>query len=43
MTPERWQQLKAVLAGALERAPGERCAYLGQACTEPELRREVES
>jgi len=32
-----------VLAGALERAPGERHAYLDQACTEPDLRREVES
>jgi serine/threonine-protein kinase len=43
MTPERWQQVKAVLASALERAPKERRAYLDQACTEPELRREVES
>jgi Tol biopolymer transport system component len=43
MTPERWQQVKAVLAGALERAPQERHAYLDQVCTEPDLRREVES
>jgi serine/threonine protein kinase/tetratricopeptide (TPR) repeat protein len=43
VTPERWQEVKKVLAGALERAPGERTAYLDQACAEPDLRREVES
>ena len=43
MTPERWQEVKKVLAGALERAPGERHAYLDHACAEPDLRREVES
>jgi len=43
VTPERWQEVKKVLAGALERAPGERHAYLDQACAEPDLRREVES
>ncbi len=43
MTQERWQEVKKVLAAALERAPGERNAYLDQACGEPDLRREVES
>ena len=43
MTPERWQEVKKVLAAALERTPGERNAYLDQACAEPALRREVES
>jgi serine/threonine protein kinase/Tol biopolymer transport system component len=43
VTPERWQEVKKVLAGALERAPAERHAYLDQACTEPDVRREVES
>src|SRR5579863_4708404 len=43
VTPERWQEVKKVLAAALERAPGERRAYLDQACAEPDLRREVES
>jgi TolB-like protein len=42
-TPERWQEVKKVLAAALERAPAERHAYLDQACTEPDVRREVES
>src|SRR5947209_4631310 len=41
--PERWQEVKKVLAAALEREPGERGAYLDQACTEPLLRRELES
>src|SRR5438445_12928866 len=41
--PERWQEVKKVLAAALEREPGERGGYLDQACTEPLLRREVES
>ena len=43
MTPERWQEVKKVLADALERAPAQRPAYLDQACPEPDLRREVES
>ena len=43
MTPERWQQVKAMLAGALERAPADRAAYLDQVSNEPSLRREVES
>jgi serine/threonine protein kinase/dienelactone hydrolase len=43
VTPERWQEVKKVLAAALERPPGERSAYLDSACTEPDVRREVES
>jgi serine/threonine protein kinase/dienelactone hydrolase len=43
VTPERWQEVKKVLAGALERAPAERHAYLDQACTDVYLRHEVES
>jgi len=43
VTPERWQEVKKVLAAALVRAPGERHAFLDQACAEPELRHEVES
>jgi serine/threonine protein kinase/WD40 repeat protein len=43
VTPERWQEVKKVLAGALERTPEERGVYLDQACTDPDLRREVES
>lgn len=43
MTPESWQEIKTVLAAALERAPEQRSAYLDQACPEPEKRREVES
>ena len=43
MTPQRWQEVKKVLAGALDRTPEERSVYLDQACREPALRREVES
>jgi serine/threonine protein kinase len=43
MTPERWQQVRAMLAAALERAPADRAAYLDQASIEPSLRREVKS
>jgi serine/threonine protein kinase/Tol biopolymer transport system component len=43
LTPERWQEVKAILAGALERASEERRVYLDQACAEPALRREVQS
>lgn len=43
MTPERWQEIKGVLAGALEVEPPNRSAYLEQKCEgDPELRREVE-
>jgi len=40
MTPERWQEVKKALAGALERTPAERRAYLDQACADDSLRRE---
>jgi serine/threonine protein kinase/tetratricopeptide (TPR) repeat protein len=43
VTPEVWDRVKEVLAGALEREPRDRPAYLDNACTEPSLRREVES
>jgi Tol biopolymer transport system component len=43
MTPERWQEVKKVLAGALERTPEERSVYLDQACADPDLRRAVET
>ncbi len=44
MTPERWQQVKALFEQALERAPDERAAFLDQACHGDEaLRREVRS
>jgi eukaryotic-like serine/threonine-protein kinase len=43
VTPERWQEVKKVLAAALERPLDERRPYLDQACAEPALRREVES
>src|SRR5215468_10977524 len=44
MTPERWQQVKEILHGALQKAPGERSAFLSQACqTDTSLQLEVES
>jgi len=43
VTPERWQEVKKVLAAALEKAPSERAAYLDRACADLSMRREVES
>jgi non-specific serine/threonine protein kinase/serine/threonine-protein kinase len=44
MTPERWQQVKAVFQAALERAAGERASFLDAACAGDEaLRAEVAS
>jgi serine/threonine-protein kinase len=44
VTPERWQAVKELLARALERAPGERPAFLKEACgADAALRHEVES
>ncbi len=43
MTPERYQQIVRLYHAALELAPGERVAFLDQACAgDSELRREVE-
>jgi serine/threonine-protein kinase len=44
MTPERWQQIKAIFGAAWEREPAEQAAYLQCACGADEaLRAEVES
>lgn len=44
MTPERWQQVKQIFHAALEREPGARTAFLGEACgADSSLRSEVES
>jgi predicted ATPase/serine/threonine protein kinase len=43
MAPERRAIVKKVLAAALERPPEERKVYLDQACTDTDLRHEVES
>jgi serine/threonine protein kinase/Flp pilus assembly protein TadD len=44
VTPERWQQIKVVLEGALEREEPERAGFVEAACQgDDELRREVES
>jgi non-specific serine/threonine protein kinase/serine/threonine-protein kinase len=43
MTPERWEQIRDVLEGALELAPDERAVFLDGACSsDPSLRKEVE-
>ncbi len=44
MTVERWQQIKEIFHASLEREPGERRAFLAQACAgDDALRGEVES
>src|SRR5262244_3424411 len=44
MTPERWKQVKELFHSAIAREPGERTAFLDQACAgDEELRKEVES
>ncbi len=44
MTPERWQQVKEVLSGALRVDGEERAAFLGRACqTDTSLRMEVDA
>ena len=44
MTPERWQQIKAVVAQAMEMSPHERIAWVAQTCAgDAELLGEVES
>ena len=44
MTPERWQQVKSMLAPVLELDPAERSAYLDRACAgDCSLREEIET
>src|SRR5437660_9111258 len=44
MKPERWQQLDKLFHSVLEREPGERAAFLEQACIgDDSLRRQVEA
>lgn len=43
MTPEVWQRVKKILAGALEQERAGREAYLDQECPDPVLRKEVDS
>jgi eukaryotic-like serine/threonine-protein kinase len=44
MTPERWQQIKAIVSNALERELGRRAQFLAQACGgDAALRAEVDS
>src|SRR5437773_8049648 len=44
MTPERWQQIKAILIAVLDRPAAERPSFLEQACDgDDALRSEVES
>ncbi|MGB9073940.1 MAG: serine/threonine-protein kinase [Terriglobales bacterium] len=43
-TPEQWAKVKEIVGAALEREPGERSAFLDQACSQHgELRAEVDS
>jgi len=44
VTPERWRQIKEVLAEALEREPAERPRFVADVCgSDAELRGAVES
>ena len=44
MTSERWQQIEEIFQAAADCAPGDREAFLNQACAgDPQLRQEVES
>ena len=43
MTPARWRQVKEVFADAVKLAATERAAFLSQACSDDELRSEVEA
>ncbi|MDQ2920772.1 MAG: hypothetical protein M3R52_04035, partial [Acidobacteriota bacterium] len=44
MTPERWQEIEAVLQGALDRPPLERASFVDDACAcDEELKEEANS
>lgn len=44
MTPERWQQIRALFHAALDLEASQQAAYLDEACAgDPSLRRQVEA
>jgi eukaryotic-like serine/threonine-protein kinase len=44
MRPQHWQKVKQIFQSVLEYPPGERAAFLDEACaSDPTLRSEVES
>ena len=44
MTPERWQQIRALLESAMQLEPAQRPAYLERRCLgDPSLRQDVDS
>jgi hypothetical protein len=43
MEQERWRRVEALYHSALERPPEDRIAFLTEACSDPELRQEVEA
>jgi eukaryotic-like serine/threonine-protein kinase len=44
MKPERWQEIEELFHSALQREPGERAAFLNEACIgDPELGRQVQA
>lgn len=42
LTPQQWENVKALFESALEKPPAERTAFLAEAAPDPLLRREVE-
>src|SRR5215471_17219497 len=42
ITPDKWQQAKAVFDAALRRPSGERASFLAVACSDADLRQQVE-
>lgn len=44
MTPDQWRQVEEIFHAALDRAPGDRAAFLDEACKgDPALRKEAEN
>src|SRR5262249_21655321 len=44
MTPDQWRKIEAIYDGAMERDPGQRGAYVAEACaSDAQLQREVEA
>jgi serine/threonine-protein kinase len=42
ITPDKWQQAKALFDSALQKAPSERLSFLASICPEHDLRQQVE-
>jgi hypothetical protein len=43
MTPERWKDIERLYEDSVNLPPDQRARFLAESCSDPEIRREIES